>query len=63
MLVRLSGESILAAVLSAVDMRTAANLEKKLLGGKALTVRSMIARQTLMALMHRKMKELKAPHK
>lgn len=59
MILRLLTESALAAILSAIDLRAAQNLEQKLLGGKALTVRSMVARQTLRVLIHRKLKQLK----
>ncbi len=59
MIVRLVGEAMLASGLSAVDMRKAVALEKRVAGGKAFTVRSMISRQMLMALMHRKMKQMK----
>ncbi len=59
MLIRLLGEAILGSGLSIVDMRTAVEVEKKVAGGRAMTVRSMISRQMLMALMHRKMKEMK----
>ena len=59
MILRLLGEALLGSGLSVIDMRSAVKLEKKLAGGKAMTVRSMISRQMLMALSHRKMKEMK----
>jgi hypothetical protein len=59
MLIRLLGEAIFGSGLSIVDMRTAVDVEKKVAGGRAMTVRSMISRQMLMALTHRKMKEMK----
>lgn len=59
MYLRVFGEALLGAGLSVVDLRTAERVEKKLAGGKAMSVRSMIARQMLMALVHRRMKQLK----
>ncbi len=59
MFLRLVGEALLGSGLSVVDMRTAEKVEQKLAGGRALTVRSMMSRQTLMALLHRKVKEHK----
>lgn len=62
MIFRWIGETLLGSGLSVVDMRNALKAEKRLAGGKALTVRSMMSRQMLMAALHRRMKQAKEAH-
>ena len=52
-------ESLLGTSLTFIKPDQAEGLEKKLAGGRALSVRAMIARQMLFAQFHRKMKEHK----
>jgi hypothetical protein len=52
-------ESFLGSSLTLIKPDQAEALEKRLVGGRALSVRAMIARQMLFAHIHRKMKEHK----
>ncbi len=58
-LVRFLGSGVLATVVSSVGIETAEKLEKKVAGGKALSVCGLQARHTLMAAMFRQMKKMK----
>lgn len=57
MLKRFLGSGVLAAAVSAVGIATAEKLEKQLAGGKALSVRGLMARHTLMAAIFSQMKQ------
>ena len=57
MLIRSLGSGLLAAVLGSLGVVNAERLEKKVAGGKALSVRGLIARHTVMAAAFRAMKE------
>ena len=57
MLKRLLGSGVLAALVSAIGVAAIEKAEKKLAGGKALSVRGLMARHTLMAITFRRMKQ------
>ncbi len=58
MYVRLMAEALLGSTASLAGMRRPVQIEKKLSGGKkAMTARTMMSRQMIMALVFRKMKE------
>ncbi len=57
MLKRWLGSGMLAAAISAVGINRAEKIEKRLAGGKALSVRGLIARHTVMAAIMLAMKQ------
>ncbi len=59
MLLRLLAESLLATGPSLIDLRRAEQLENSAAGGRALSVRSMMSRQMLMALAFERLKQVK----
>lgn len=56
MWLRMMLESILGSTLELIKLGRAEAFEKKFAGGRALSVRAMMARQMLLAHAHRKMK-------
>ena len=59
MWLRLTLESLLGFTLALIKPERAEAVEKKFAGGRALSVRAMMARQMVFAHTHRKMKEHK----
>ncbi len=57
MLKRLLGSWILASAVSALGIQTVQKTEKKLAGDKALTIRGLMARHTVMAMVMRRLKQ------
>ena len=57
---RFLGSGVLAAVVNSIGITTAERLEKQIAGGRALSVRGLIARHTLMAAMLHHVKQQKA---